>query len=118
MPRQHHPQDIGGRRGVYACGQGVLAGSTDGTGTSARFTVPYGIAVDTAAPFVVDHGNHTIRRVTAEGVVSIVGRNGGQRRIHGRKRAASRLDIRPEADRDGNVCRRHRQPRFGGSTHG
>lgn len=52
-------------------GQSGSGGSTDGTGTAARFLVPYGIAVDsTGTLYVVDHGNHTIRRITSAGVVT------------------------------------------------
>jgi len=59
-------------------GQAGAVGSTDGTGTAARFTVPYGIAVDsTGTLFVVDHGNHTIRRVTSSGVVTTLAGTAG-----------------------------------------
>jgi len=47
------------------------SGSTDATGTSARFNFPDGIAVDlTGNVFVADAGNHTIRKVTSAGVVT------------------------------------------------
>lgn len=53
-------------------------GSADGTGTSARFTVPYAVAVDTTGTvFVVDHGNHTIRQITAGGVVTTLAGTAG-----------------------------------------
>jgi len=59
-------------------GRAGSAGTTDGAGTAARFTVPYGVAVDsTGTVFVVDHGNHTIRRVTAVGVVTTLAGAGG-----------------------------------------
>ena len=46
-------------------------GSTDGTGTAARFTYPAGVAVDGSGNvYVADRGNHTIRKVTPAGVVS------------------------------------------------
>jgi hypothetical protein len=49
-------------------------GSTDGTGSSARFYVPYGIAVDgNDNVFVADTSNYTIREVTQSGVVTTVG---------------------------------------------
>jgi len=47
------------------------AGYADGTGTAARFWNPSGIAVDAAGTvYVSDSGNHAIRKVTPEGVVT------------------------------------------------
>lgn len=47
------------------------AGSADGTGASARFDLPNGIAVDASGSlFVVDHDNATVRRITPDGVVT------------------------------------------------
>ncbi|MBX3738197.1 MAG: immunoglobulin domain-containing protein [Candidatus Didemnitutus sp.] len=46
-------------------------GSQDGTGAAARFYSPQDIAVDaTGNAFVVDEGNHTIRKMTPAGVVT------------------------------------------------
>ena len=46
-------------------------GSADGTGSVARFNKPEGIAVDSVGVvYVVDTGNHTIRKITPGGVVS------------------------------------------------
>jgi sugar lactone lactonase YvrE len=46
------------------------AGSADGTGASARFANPWGVAADTAGNlYVADTANHTIRKITG-GVVS------------------------------------------------
>ena len=46
-------------------------GSADGTGNTARFGAPVGIAVDTAGTvYVADSNNHAIRKVTAAGVVT------------------------------------------------
>ena len=48
-------------------------GSTDATGSAARFNFPMGIAVDLARRVIVaDQFNHTIRRVTSGGVTSTV----------------------------------------------
>jgi sugar lactone lactonase YvrE len=47
------------------------AGNVDGTGATARFGYPYGIALDSSTNIVVvDLGNHTLRRVTPQGMVS------------------------------------------------
>ncbi len=46
-------------------------GSTDGTGSAARFNQPYGVAVDANGNvYVADADNHTIRKVTSTGVVT------------------------------------------------
>src|SRR5438034_200826 len=46
-------------------------GGADGTGSAARFTVPYGVAVDGADNvYVGDTANATIRKVTPAGVVT------------------------------------------------
>jgi sugar lactone lactonase YvrE len=46
-------------------------GATDGPGASARFFLPYGVAVDGAGNvYVADGGNHTIRKITPDGTVS------------------------------------------------
>lgn len=50
------------------------AGTTDGTGSAARFTNPVGITVDKAGNvYVGDSYNHLIRKITPAGVVSTVG---------------------------------------------
>lgn len=46
-------------------------GAADGIGSAARFLVPRGIGLDRDGNlFVVDHGNHTIRKVTPAGAVT------------------------------------------------
>ncbi|MEY2661375.1 MAG: hypothetical protein RLZZ123_2547 [Pseudomonadota bacterium] len=57
-------------------GTGV-AGSANGTGTNASFTSPRGLAVDASgAVYVADYGNHLIRKITSEGVVSTLAGTG------------------------------------------
>jgi sugar lactone lactonase YvrE len=46
------------------------AGVLDGTGTSARFNAPAGIAFSGDNVFVADTGNHTIRKATSSGTVA------------------------------------------------
>lgn len=45
-------------------------GGTDGSGAAARFTGPAGVTVVGDEVFVADAGNHTIRKVTPEGIVT------------------------------------------------
>ncbi len=52
-------------------GSAGVIGSTDGTGTAARFNFPFGIAVDTSGNlYVADRSNHTIRKITPTGEVT------------------------------------------------
>src|SRR4030095_14292092 len=52
-------------------GTAGMSGSTDGTGSAARFTSPAEVAFDSANNlYVADTGNHTIRKITPAGVVS------------------------------------------------
>ncbi|MBI2516651.1 MAG: immunoglobulin domain-containing protein [Opitutae bacterium] len=57
---------------VFSTLAGVSSiGDADGTGASARFYSPKGVATDsTGNVFIVDEGNHTIRKMTPAGVVS------------------------------------------------
>ena len=53
-------------------GSAGVSGSTDGTGTSATFNLPFGITTDGTNLYVADTGNSTIRKIDiASGLVSV-----------------------------------------------
>jgi sugar lactone lactonase YvrE len=57
-----------------------VRGSTDGTGSNARFANPTGVAVDRAGNvYVADRSNFTIRKITAGGVVTTLAGSAGLR---------------------------------------
>jgi len=59
-------------------GTGGATGSTDATGTAARFNHPNGLALDGGNLYVADQANHTIRRVVvASGVVTTLAGTAG-----------------------------------------
>lgn len=54
-------------------GKAGFAGTTDGTASGARFFGPWDVVADSAGNlYVSDSGNHTIRRISRQGVVSTV----------------------------------------------
>ncbi|MGH8024997.1 MAG: protein kinase domain-containing protein [Limisphaerales bacterium] len=54
-------------------------GSADGAADKARFWAPFGIALDAAGDiFVADTGNNTIRKISAQGIVSTIAGLAGQ----------------------------------------
>ncbi|MFK8101320.1 MAG: gliding motility-associated C-terminal domain-containing protein [Saprospiraceae bacterium] len=58
-------------------GKPYQMGDSDGQGTASRFKRPYGLSLDLDGNILVaDEWNHTIRRVTPEGLVSTVAGNG------------------------------------------
>jgi hypothetical protein len=64
--------DAAGRVTTFAGAFGV-AGSTDGTGTAARFNLPSGIVAVGTTLYLCDTGNHTIRKiVSTSGLVTTV----------------------------------------------
>ncbi|TGL58546.1 hypothetical protein EHQ58_10425 [Leptospira ognonensis] len=63
---------------TFAGGAGS-SGSTDGTGTSARFYLPMSIVADANGNlYVTDRGNYTIRKITTAGVVTTFAGTAGE----------------------------------------
>ncbi len=68
----------GGGVDTMAGGAGISGSADNATATNARFNLPAGLAVDTAKNvFVADTGNHTIRKITAAGVVTTLAGSAG-----------------------------------------
>lgn len=60
-------------------GQPGELGTADGIGSTARFLIPSGVAMDPAGNYyVTDTGNHTIRRITPSGAVTTFAGLAGQ----------------------------------------
>jgi len=58
-------------KGVVSIFAGSTEGFADGTGNTAQFNYPTGVAVDSSGNvYVADSGNHLIRKITPAGVVS------------------------------------------------
>jgi len=59
-------------------GMPATIGNVDGTGSAARFWLPYGVAVDSSGNvYVADTYNHTIRKLTPAGVVTTLAGSAG-----------------------------------------
>ncbi|MEO6992512.1 MAG: immunoglobulin domain-containing protein [Lacunisphaera sp.] len=81
-------------------------GSADGTGITARFNRPTGIAVDqTGNVYVSDAGNYTLRKITPAGVVSTLAGSSGLDGSTDGTGAAARFRglIGLAADAEGNI---------------
>jgi streptogramin lyase len=63
--------------GVVTTFAGSLGGYVDETGVNARFNDPWGLAIDSSGNlYVGDGGNHRIRMITPDAVVSTIAGNG------------------------------------------
>jgi sugar lactone lactonase YvrE len=70
-----------------------LSGSTDGTGTGARFSAPSDIAIDQAGNlYVTDYNNSTIRKITPAGIVTTLAGQPGARGAADGTGSAARFD--------------------------
>jgi len=81
-------------------------GSSDGTGSSAQFAGPAGVAVDSGGNiYVADKGNYTLRMVTPAGVVSTLAGLAGNRGISDGTGSAARFYVpySVAVDASGNV---------------
>ena len=83
----------------------VVGGFADGSATVARFTYPYGVAVDTAGNvYVADKQNGRIRKVTSAGVVSSIAGNSQQSWVDGvGSNASFYFPSKLALDTDGNL---------------
>jgi sugar lactone lactonase YvrE len=64
---------------VFTLLAGGTKGSKDGTGAAAQFKWPQGLAVDSAGNvFVADRGNHLIRKIGRDGIVTTIAGSPGK----------------------------------------
>jgi sugar lactone lactonase YvrE len=82
-------------------------GSADGTGSSAQFSNPEGLAVDqNGNVYVADSENHVVRKVTPGGVVTTLAGTAGSLGSANGKGAAAQfvLPVAVAVDSSGNLC--------------
>eukprot|EP00959_Pyramimonas_sp_CCMP1952_P082446 1722934-Pyramimonas_sp.AAC.1 len=91
-----------GERGNF--GQLIGRGYQDGEGTVAKFDRPFGVAVDGEGNVIVaDNGNHRIRKISPQGLVSTLAGTGERGHQDGEGTAAQFNEPRGVAvDREGN----------------
>lgn len=65
--------------GTESKGDGSALGFADGAGTTARFNYPSGLTIDRIGNlYVADRGNHVVRKVTPDGMVTTIAGTPGQ----------------------------------------
>src|ERR1700679_1292070 len=75
-------------------GDGVSLDHTDGTGSNARFYNPTSVAIGAdGSIYVADGGDHTIRKITAGGVVTTLAGASGQQGILDGAGASARFEV-------------------------
>lgn len=74
-------------------GRAGLEGSTDGTGTAARFMSPYGIAVDSSGTLFVVESSAVVRKITAAGVVTTLAGTSGTNGFTNATGTAARFSV-------------------------
>lgn len=82
------------------------SGTADGNGTAARFNQPWGIGTDNEGNvYVADNGNHVIRKITPQGVVSTLAGSPGASGSADGMGSAARFDspLGLAVDAEGNV---------------
>jgi len=92
---QNHAIRRIGTNGVVTTLAGLLGtpGSADGSGSAARFDSPTGLALGPdGALYVSDTGNHTIRRVTTNGIVTTLAGSAGNADYADGSAAAARFN--------------------------
>jgi uncharacterized repeat protein (TIGR01451 family) len=78
-------------------------GSADGTGRTARFNYPNGVAVSGTTVYVADTYNHTIRKITSNGVVTTFAGAAGVRGSADGTSAQFQYPFGVAADKAGNL---------------
>jgi sugar lactone lactonase YvrE len=80
-----------------------VSGTNDGTGGGARFNLPEGICVDSQGNvFVSEIGNHTIRHISSNGVVTTIAGLAGSSGTNDGFGSAARFNVPVTVEVDGN----------------
>jgi hypothetical protein len=84
-------------------GSARSTGTSDGTGSQARFQYPFGLAVDAGGTvYVADTYNHTIRKITPAGVVTTIAGSAGTEGHADGTGSSARFEYPWDVDLDGS----------------